>query len=458
MNHNPPTTGVGITLKQKQTLLTAAMLTSVHILQLTNQQLGSYIHELMVSNPMVDMDQSTPAETPQVKFDFFAPEVTRSAPSGDSSGGTDPGALAAEPTQRRSLAEDLLLQAAALALPRQEQGVLDYLILLLDDNGFLLDEPEQLAQEMHQPPEIVRRCIGLLQTLEPVGVGTRGIRECLLLQLERRGMADSLAAQLVREHLPDLAEGRLAKAARALHTSREQIREAAELIRTLEPKPFNGAANSRYTQFVTPDILVVQQGDEFQCFLNDRYLPRLTLNQDYVNLLKEQGGDNETRKYLSSCLTQVNEVSRFITYRASTLQRVMAYVLTVQRNFFLYGPGHRVAMSNQQIAEALELHESTISRAVSGKYFSCAWGVFPLKSLFAHSLPARTTTGQAEYDQTLALIRELIGQEPPQAAYSDEQLAAELAKRGIAISRRTVAKYRQAMDIPNSTQRNAKRG
>ena len=159
----------------------------------------------------------------------------------------------------------------------------------------------------------------------------------------------------------------------------------------------------------------------------------------------------EDCEYLQKNYKQAAEVIKFLAYRKSTLQKVVEYVMQAQADFFHNGPGHRVALGNREIAQALSLHESTVSRAVSGKFFECKWGVFPLKSLFVHSTGGRQEGGS--FDRILQRLQTLISAEPPGAAYSDQQLSAMLTAQGLPVARRTVAKYRQMLGIPTAGQR-----
>ena len=236
---------------------------------------------------------------------------------------------------------------------------------------------------------------------------------------------------------------------------RAQVLRSCERIRSLNPKPLNGEGGDTPTQYIIPDFYILEDGGQLRCIMNDYYLPRIRIDPSYHELIRKKQLSAADSEYIQNHYRQANEIIKFLEYRKSTLQRVVEYVMQAQAGFFYSGPGHRAAMSNREIAQALSLHESTVSRAVSGKFFECKWGVFPLKSLFVRS--AGGTQESASFDLVLQRLRELVAAEPPGAAYSDQQLASLLTEQGLPVARRTVAKYRQMLGIPTAGRRNSAR-
>ena len=187
--------------------------------------------------------------------------------------------------------------------------------------------------------------------------------------------------------------------------------------------------------------------------MNDYYLPQIKVDPTYRELLHNKQLSPEDCVYIQKNYREANEVIKFLDYRKATLQRVVEYIIQAQEAFFLYGPGHRKTTTNREIAQALSLHESTISRTVSEKYFECKWGVFSLKSLFGHSV-TKTAEPEDSTDQIMHRIQALIASEPAGKAYSDQDLSELLAAQGIPVARRTIAKYRQTLHIPTASVRN----
>ena len=434
--------------------LTLAMQTSLRLLQLNNLQLRQYLGELMTSNAVVELAYPEIDYRPG-PFDRQEPFAQR--------GGSAPDRQAASKEQLMedkadgaSALRDLFLQSAALKLPRHRQNIMTYLIHSLDENGFLTESAACTAGVLHVSPEEVRQCIGLLQDMEPAGVGAADLRECLRLQLLRTAPQDKTALLIVENHLEDMANQQYSAIARALHTPKSQIVRSCDRIRSLNPKPLNGLSSEALTPYIIPDFYIVEEEGALRALFNDYYLPKIQIDPSYWELIHSKALDPADSAYIQNHYKQANDIVKFLSYRKATLQRVVEYMLEIQGDFFRYGPGHRVALSNREAAQALSLHESTVSRAVHGKFFECKWGVFPLKSMF----PRKTTANPSESgnpDQVLQRLQALIAAEPPGAAYSDQQLAARLSAEGIRIARRTVAKYRLMLGIPAASQRNAGR-
>lgn len=440
-------TTVELELSQKQGL-TLAMQTSMRLLQLNNLQLRSYLGEMMLSNAVVDL------EYPEIDY--------RPSPFDRGYGARQSGAQADEPAipkeqfipdraSGESDLHDLFLQSAALNLAPPLQRILDYLIDSLDENGFLTESADTTAHTLGVSPEAVQKCIGLLQDMDPAGVGAADLADCLRLQLLRRDPQDPTALQIVAEHLTAMARQQYGSIAKALHVPKAQVLRSCELIRSLSPKPLNGQRGETPTQYIIPDFYIIEDNGLLRCVMNDYYLPKITVDPSYREMMRNKMLCPEDCEYLQKNYKQAAEVIKFLAYRKSTLQKVVEYVMQAQADFFRNGPGHRVALGNREIAQALSLHESTVSRAVSGKFFECKWGVFPLKSLFVHSTGGRQEGGS--FDQILQRLQTLISAEPPGAAYSDQQLSAMLTAQGLPVARRTVAKYRQMLGIPTAGQR-----
>lgn len=427
--------------------LTLAMQTSMRLLQLNNLQLRNYLGELMTANAVVEL------EFPEIEYrpSPFDRRGSSTAPSGNTAVSKEQ--LMEDKAAGISVLHDLFLQSAALKLPQPLQRIMQYLIHSLDTNGFLTESAEATAAMLGVSQVDVQKCIALLQGMEPAGVGAADLKECLRLQLIRQPPADPTALRIVEGYLPELAKQQYSNIARALQIPKAEVMRSCERIRSLNPKPLNGQqSGDTVTQYIIPDFYVVEDNGQLRCVMNDYYLPKIRIDPTYRELIKNKQLSPADSEYLQNNYRQASEIVKFLAYRKSTLQRVIEYILRVQKDFFLNGPGHRAAMSNREIAQALSLHESTISRAVSGKFFECKWGVFSLKSLFVHS--AGGNQENDSLDQLLQRLQALVASEPPGAAYSDQQLASMLTAKGLPVARRTVSKYRQMLGIPNASQRN----
>lgn len=436
---------VELTLTQKQGL-SPAMQTSMHLLQMNNLQLRTYISDLMYRNPVVEL------ECPEIDFQANPFERSRGVRSNHLSDQQDEqDDTPMERSAEQDPLHDLFLQSAALDLKQSDAEILRYLILSLDENGFLTESISESASILHVSESQVQTNVQRLQSMEPAGIGAANLSECLVLQLERLTPVNAVAVQIATSHLDELAKQQTGTIAKALGVTRAEVHEACELIRTLNPRPMNGLGACSETPYILPDFYITEENGELHLMMNDYYLPKITIDPVYQQILQSDMLDKSDQEYIQKNYKEATEVVNFISYRKSTMQKVMQYILRAQKAFFLSGPGYRTAMNNAEIAAALDLHESTISRAVTGKFFECKWGVFPLRSLFTHRIH------ESDTDQVMLQLQELIAAEPKGAAYSDQQLADMLSKEGMQIARRTVVKYRQKLGIPTSRQRNAQK-
>lgn len=369
-------------LSQKQGL-TPAMQTSIHLLQMNNLQLRAYLGELMTSNALVEL------EYPDIDCQpgpFDRQERLHAAPERDAGASAVPKEqLMEDRSAAVDALRDLFLQSTALRLPAQQHRILHYIIRSLDENGFFTESPESAARVLGVSVQQVQTCLRLLQAMEPAGVGAADLRDCLRLQLQREAQPDPAALAIVQQHLELLARQQYGAIAKALRLSKAQVLRACEHIRSLNPRPLNGLGGEVMTQYILPDFYVIEDAGQLRCIMNDSYLPRVRIDPACAALLRDRSLSPADSEYLQKNYRQACDVIKYLAYRKSTMQRVVERILVIQEDFFRQGPGHRAAMGNAEIAQALGLHESTVSRAASGKFFECKWGVFPLKSLFVRS-------------------------------------------------------------------------
>lgn len=437
---------VKLELGQRQSL-TAAMRTSVYILQLSSLQLREYIQNLMDSNAVIELNDT------QIHpgIEWYVPH----RPSSLRNNQTGREAIGPE---RAAFVDpwDLDLQISTSHLNATQKRVLKYLVDALDDNGFLGESPEMIAKLFSLPESDVRQCIAALQSFEPAGIGAKNLQECLFLQLRRIDQCDEIAFAIVQDHLQALARQKYAAIAKELRVPLSRVENACSLIRSLNPRPLNGKQRKdEAVCYVVPDFFVVERNGVFLPVMNEQIIPHIQMDGYYLDLIKKDTLSPEVRSYLRAQYKQANEVSGFIRFRSSTLFKVARYVVERQQNYFRHGPGYRVAMNNREISDALGLHVSTISRAINNKFFACKWGCFSLKSLFTHSIQSTSDNKAVDSDEALKHLQLIIAKEPKGNAYSDQKIAEIMQRDGISISRRTVAKYRGTLNIPNAFDRNA---
>ena len=426
--------------------LTPQLMQSMEVLQMTSQELLEYLSRQAEENPL--LDQSDPPER--------AYEELRRQAGWIDGGVRDRATFAHEEAAMEAGREDSRLESLAaflrdqihrLRLSKPLTALCQYLAELVDEDGYLAQEDLDGLASMRIPQALTDQALDALQGLDPPGVGARSLSECLLLQLSRREGADPVAMDIAARFLPELGRKHYAAIAQKLGTTVEAVRAAEAVIASLEPHPGRAFQPAGPTAYVRPDVFVAELEGEWKVILNEYYLPRVSVNDYYLRLLKSSD-EKETRDYLRQKLQQARWLLDGLKRRGSTLRRCAEAVLEAQRPFFTGRTGELAPMTLSTLAEGLELHPSTVSRAVRGKYLQCRQGTYPLRYFF--SLPVSGGVSRQAAKQTLlALIRE----EDPRRPRSDQDLCRLLAERGMPVARRTVTKYRLELGVGSSAAR-----
>lgn len=420
---------VMLTLHQ-ELRLSPQLIQSAAILRMDAQELLEYLGRVREENPVVEQEEP-------LRRDY---EALRRRASWVDAGlmPQDAGSIPEVGRREReleSLQAFLLDQLHRLRLEKKLQRSCAYIICHLDGDGYLDSEDLEGVEEGEAALKIV-------QSLEPPGVGARSLSECLLLQLGRGETVDPLGSAIVSEYLPQLGRRSYAAIAKALGVKTEAVKAAAERIAALEPYPGRNYQEEEETLYVRPDLFVLEEAGQWQVVLNEYYLPRVSVSPYYETLMKEVE-DPQTREYLRQKLRHAHWVIEGLERRGTTLRRCGEEVLELQRPFFAGETDELVPMTLARLAERLELHPSTVTRALRGKYLQCRRGMYPLKYFFSGGV-GEEYSRQAVKHRILTCIRE----EDPRHPLSDRAICEELSRQGIQIARRTVAKYRESAGIP----------
>jgi len=350
------------------------------------------------------------------------------------------------PVSEKNLYQHLTDQLHLSRLSKEELEIGEYIIGNIDENGYLVCSVEEIASALDTSPEKVSRILSLIQTFDPPGVGARNLRESLMIQLKEKGLEDSLAYRIVRDHLNDLEKKSFTQLSKSLGVSFEEVQEAMELIRTLNPRPAMGRF-TRSATVVVPDLIVEKIGDEFVVFHNDKNVPRLRINDTYRELVKKGAlRSKQTEAYLKERLDKANWLVNAIKHRRKTMVKVMEKIVEEQREFFEHGLSHLKPLTMEAIAEKVRMNVATISRVANGKYVQTPQGIFEIKYFFNTGVP-REDGEELSKRQVKQLISDFIKNEDPASPLSDQQIHALLKKKGINIARRTVSKYREELKI-----------
>ncbi|MDD5295783.1 MAG: RNA polymerase factor sigma-54 [Rhodocyclaceae bacterium] len=467
-------------LKLSQHLaLTPQLQQSIRLLQLSTLDLNQEIEKLLVENPMLEMEEhggesgsyapggevlSAPGSTteappkeaepePEPAYDNFdesagaadwLSEGGRTSQRKDDDDDTDFQEIQAAST---SLRDYLTAQLALTPLSERDTGLVRFLIEALDDDGYLTQDLEGLLELL--PPELgvelddLQIALKYLQNLDPSGVGARSPSECLALQLMNlpETPVQQLALRVVQEQLESLAARDFLRIKKKFLCDDEELRRAHALILSLNPRP--GAQYSPMdTRYVLPDVVVKKVRDQWVVMLNGDAVPRLRINRLYASILQGHRGSS-----LAGQLQEAKWLIKNVQQRFDTILRVSQAIVERQRQFFDYGDVAMRPLTLREIAETLGLHESTISRVTTQKYMATPRGIFELKYFFGSHV-ATETGGACSATAIRALIKQLVAAEDSHRPLSDSRIVEILGQQGIVVARRTIAKYREALNIP----------
>jgi RNA polymerase sigma-54 factor len=353
-------------------------------------------------------------------------------------------------TEKPSLEGHLIWQLRLSFLDDRQKSIGEFIIGNLSSTGYLQASTEDMAAELEVDPEEVETVLHEIQRYDPVGVASRNPKECLLIQMDFLGLDDPVLVSLVTDHLEDLEKKRYKPLARKFRLSMDQLKEYLDMIQSLDPMPGSSYGSSE-PQYVSPDAYVYKFDDEFFITLNDEGLPRLALNSLYVESMDSLKGTE--KEYFLEKKRSALWLMKSLHQRQHTLYKVVESLVKFQRSFFEEGVTHLKPLILKDVADDINMHESTVSRITTSKYVATPHGVFELKFFFNSALEL-DSGGQVGSESVKALIKQLIDSEDARKPFSDEKIADILKERlQVNIARRTVAKYRSALNILSSSKR-----
>ena len=355
-------------------------------------------------------------------------------------------------TKKTSLADHLKWQVNLSQIDEAGKRIASEIIGNLDDNGYLKSTLEEIGEVTGAGLEEVEKVLAFVQDLDPTGIASRDLQECLLKQVEQLEMGDSLVEKILREHMDGLESRKYGQIAKALEVSLDEVLESAKIISNLEPRPGRPFVQDDI-HYITPDIFVYKVGDDYVVVLNDDGLPNLRISSFYRNALA--GGervDEKTGEYVQDKMRSALWLIKSIHQRQRTIYKVTKSIVKFQRTFFDHGIEHLKPLVLRDVAEDIQMHESTISRVTTNKYVHTPQGLFELKYFFNSGI--NTTGGESIASESVKnKIEEIIGAEDSCKPYSDQKIVEILKNNGIEIARRTVTKYREMLGIGSSTER-----
>ena len=357
----------------------------------------------------------------------------------------------------QSLKDHLLWQLNLTNLNARDLSIAEMLTYSLDDNGLLTQNLSEIFEELDEnnkeyESEILT-VLTSLQQFDPPGVYARDLKECLLIQLNQLSQDTPFLKQakiLVLQFLEDIGKLNTDKLLKKTQLSLDELRGAISLVRSMNPYP-GEFLQENDTEYITPDAYVIKTSDKWRAIINDDHNPRLRINETYKNLIRQSDNSKENQ-YLKDSLTEAKWFIKSLESRNETLLKVVNCIIELQEDFFEHGPVSMKPMILSDISEKLDLHESTISRVTTSKYLATPRGIYELKYFFSSHV-ATSTGGECSSTAVSAILKELINAEVPHKPLSDNKLTELLKEQGINIARRTVAKYREGLGIPSSSDR-----
>ena len=453
-------------VKQTQTL-SQRMIQSAEILQMTSQELNTYINELALENPVIDIVEPPTAQEQRESIEqqewlnsfneenYYLYQRQNNDDDYDFKSSwninTDDG---------ETLQDYLWSQLITENFTDQETEIIKFMLECLDNKGYLEESIETIASYFGTDTELVEDLLSDLQALDPSGVCARSLEECLKLQLERRNMLTPVLESIIDNCLEMVARNQIPAIARKLRLSPAETAGYCQIIKSLNPKPGVSFSSRDQLRYIIPDVTIVKFKDHFDILLNEYMYPTIELNS-YYRQMNQNPESSELKEYLGNKIRQAEWVKQCVTQRGKTLMQVSRAILEHQEEFFTFGPAHLSPLRLADIAQELDIHESTVSRAVSKKYLQCSWGVYPMNYFFSRSVAVQESSGNENGAQSVTaadikrVLREIIEEENKKKPYSDRLLGEKLAERGISISRRTVAKYREEEGIADASGRKA---
>ncbi|CAM3044606.1 RNA polymerase factor sigma-54 [Clostridium sporogenes] len=446
----------GLSLTQEQKLImTQQMQLSIKLLQMSTYELQQYVEKEVQENPVLD-SQNIHKEDKGIEDINYKKLIKHLEDNGNEYGSygnynkeeeTSPFNFI---SNEKSLKEYLQEQIIELDENKYIKSICIYIIENIDDKGYLSVNDEEISEELKVPLDSIKEAIDIVQSLEPDGIGARNLKECLKIQLKKKSINNSKICEIIDNYLPLVAENRYNVISKKLGISIKKAQEYGDVIKTLQPKPSRGFYTGDEVKYIVPDAYIKKIDNEYYIIMNEELLPKLTVNNLYKEIVLNDTDENAV-EFVKEKLNSAIFLIKSIENRKSTIYRVLEKILEIQRDYFDFGIEFLKPMTLREIADSLGMHESTISRAIRDKYINTNRGTILIKDLFTTGITANNSTGEdISVEFIKKEIKELIDKEDKKKPISDQIICNILNNKGIQISRRTVAKYREELGIQSS--------
>ena len=450
----------GLNLIQEQKLImTQEMQLSVKLLQMSSYELGQYVDKEMQENPVLEEKQVENNKNNKNDVKDFK-EIIKYLEQDDYKGKNYGVKIEKEEispfyyiAQEKSLKDYLKEQIGLITGETYILNICKYMVENLDAKGYLPVKLSDICSEMAITSDNAETALKILQSLDPQGIGARDLKECIRIQLYNLGNDDENIYKIVDDYLELLSENKYTDIAKLLKVTTSQVQKYADIIKNLEPKPSRGFYTGETVKYIIPDAYINKIDNQYFISMNEDVLPKLNINSLYKEIIKNEK-DAEAVEYVKDKLNSAMFLIKSIEQRKNTVYRVLEEILSVQKEYFDIGEEYLKPMTLKIIASSLEMHESTISRAIREKYVSVNNGkIIKIKDLFTNGIASAVGGDDISTINIKASIKEMVNNEEKKKPLSDQIICNRLNAEGMNISRRTVAKYREELEIKSSSKR-----
>lgn len=442
---------MGLNLKQVQKLMmTPELKQAIEILQLNSYELNELITNELETNPVLEAYEQEREDIIDAYIEMYRNSDFEKYNYSSDDEEKDYG-FENLVYSETSLTDHLMFQLHITPLQKNIKEICKVIIYDLDSNGYLNDDIKKLSDDYKFNVADVKKALNVVQSFDPPGVGARNLNECLKLQLKSKNLYNGIIKEILDNYLYEIADNKLVYVAKKLNVDIKEVQNAVDEIKKLNPRP--GANFSSYNdiKYVTPDAYIKKVNDDYVILINESLYPGLKINKSYENILTATD-DDSIKKYLSNKIQSALWLIKSIETRRDTLYKVLNAIVKEQREFFDREQKYIKPMNLKKIAEVVGVHESTVSRAINGKYVDTPLGLFEIKYFFQSGI-GNNDGEKFSQEMIKEMIKQLINEEDPQKTLSDQKIAEILERKGIPVSRRTVAKYREELNIPSSGKR-----
>lgn len=452
--------------QQQKLVMTQQMQMSIKMLQMSSIELNEYVEKEMEENPLLEKEYNEKSQeslinkendfNDKIDYDKFIKYLDFEDYKHESNyKGEDEVSPFNFISREESLREYLTTQLGEVELRNSQKKICEYIIENLDGKGYLPDSILDIADQLKVSEDKVLEALKIVQSFDPDGIGARNLEECLKLQLKKKNVNDEKLFYIIDKHLNNIAENKYSIIAKDLNITPKEAQEYGDVIKKLEPKPSRGFYTGDETKYIVPDAFIKKLDGEFFIIMNDNSIPRLSINNVYKALVAgDEHNDKAAKEYVKNKINSAIFLIKSIEQRKNTLYAVLSEIVSYQKEYFDNGIEYLKPMTLKDMAEKLEIHESTVSRAIREKYIYTDRGIVKIRDLFTTGISSESENSDSMSSSSVkGKIKDLIEKEDVKNPLSDQKICDVLNSEGMNISRRTVAKYREEMSIKASSKR-----